>query len=276
LQREGRRFEPGWLHCPVAERREKIRAVTDWGTGQYELTAERLEPAADVAVEALGLEPGQRVIDVGCGTGNAAIVAARRGASAVGIDLSERLVDVARRRAEADGLDAEFAVGDALALPADDDSFDAAVSVFGVIFADAEAAARELLRVVKPGGRIAVTTWTTEGPTPRVMDVIRDAFGAPPSPPRWSDPEVLRSLFAPHEVRIAVHDLAFTAESAHAYLREHLDHHPMWLAVAPELEKRGKLEDVIETATAIFESANEDPEAFRTTSRYHLATVDVG
>ena len=249
--------------------------MADWGAGEYERTAERLTPAADVAVEALGPLAGKRVVDVGCGTGNAALAAARAGARAVGIDLSERLVDVARGRTAAEGLDAEFAVGDATALPVADGSFDAAVSVFGVIFAEAEAAARELLRVVRPGGRIVLTTWTTAGPNPKVMEVVREALEAPPAPPRWSDPDFLRSLFDPHPVRIEEAALPFTAPSAEAFVAEHVDHHPMWLETAPALRERGAFERVVERATAIFAEANEDPDAFRTTSRYHVVSVDV-
>ena len=248
--------------------------MTDWGLGEYERTAQRLAPAADVAIAALAPRAGERVIDVGCGTGNAAIVAARAGAIAVGIDLSERLLDVARRRAGAEDLRAEFGVGDAAGLPVSDGSFDAAVSVFGVIFADAEAAAGELLRVVRPGGRIVVTTWTTDGPTPKVMDLVRRAFGGEPQAPRWSDPAFLRTLFAPHPVSIETAELAFTAASARVYLDEQLDHHPMWLEAAPALQERGKRDEVVDAARAIFADSNEDPSAFRTTSRYHVVRVD--
>ena len=248
--------------------------MTDWGAGEYERTAERLAPAAGVAVAALALHPGERIIDVGCGTGNAAIVAARAGATAVGIDLAERLLDVARRRAEAEALHAEFGVGDAVELPVSDGSFDAAVSVFGVIFADAEAAARELLRVVRPGGRIVVTTWTTAGPMPKVMDAVREALGGPPSPPRWSDPAFLRTLFAPHAVSIEEAGLAFTASSASAYVDEQIRHHPMWLAATPALEAKGKRGAVVDEAVRIFEEANEDASAFRTTSGYHVVRVE--
>ena len=250
--------------------------VTNWDLGEYERTAERLAPAADVAAEALAASAGHRIVDVGCGTGNAALAAARMGASVVGVDVSERLLGVARDRARAEDLQAEFLAGDAAALPMQDATFDGAVSVFGVIFADAGTAAGELVRVVRPGGRIVVTTWTTEGPTPRIMAAVQDALGAPPSPPRWSDPGVVRELFAPHRVEIGEARLAFTATSAQAYLAEQFEHHPMWLAAAPALEARGRLEDVVERATAILEDANEEPGAFRTTTAYHVVRVDVG
>jgi len=247
----------------------------DWGTGEYEHTARRLEPAAEVVVARLGPRPGERVLDVGCGTGNAALAAARAGASVHGIDLAPRLVEVARARAADAGLDATFAVGDAEDLPVDDDAFDAAISVFGVIFAGAEAGARELLRVVRPGGRIVLTTWIEAGPTPKLMEAMRKALGAPKRPATWSDPDVLRSVFAPYAVELTEETIAFTAPSAEAYVDEHALHHPMWLTTAPALRAAGKEEQVLAEVRAVFADANEDPGAFRTTSRYHVATVIV-
>ena len=247
--------------------------MTDWDLGSYEHTAERLLPAAEAAVAALGLRGGERVVDVACGTGNAALLAARAGASALGVDSAPRLIEVARRAAAAEGLAARFEVADATAIPAADAELDAAVSVFGVIFADAEAAARELLRVVRPGGRIVLTTWTAGGATPKVIDAMKAALGAPPQPVRWSDPEFVRSVFDPHPVGVGVESLAFAASSAEAYVAEQRDHHPLWLAAEPALRRAGRYEEVVATATRIFAEANEEPGRFRTTSRYHVITV---
>jgi SAM-dependent methyltransferase len=247
--------------------------MADWGIGEYELTARRLEPAADVAVAALAPRAGDRVVDVACGTGNAALAAARAGASVVGVDTAPRLIEVARRRAGEEGLDASFEVADAVAIPAEDGAFDAAVSVFGVIFADLGGAVAELLRVVRPGGRIVVTTWTTDGPTAKAVGVLLEALGAPPSGPRWSEPDVVRSAFAPHRVDVEYAEIAFTAPSAEAYVAEQADRHPMWIAASPRLRELGRYDDVVERSTAIFAEANEDAAAFRTTSRYHVVTV---
>ena len=247
--------------------------MADWGVGEYEATALRLEPAADVAVRALAPGAGERVVDLACGTGNAALAAARAGASVLGVDTAARLVEVARRRAAEAGLDASFEVADAVAVPAPDAAFDGAVSVFGVIFADPDAVLGELVRIVRPGGRIVLTTWTTDGATPKAVQVMRDAFGAPPDKPRWSDPAFLRRLFSAYDVTIDIADIAFTAASPEAYVAEQARTHPMWLAAAPRLRELGRLDDVIAGTTAVFAEANEDPAAFRITSRYHVVTV---
>src|SRR4051812_15278745 len=140
-------------------------------------------PAAAVAVGALGVVGGERVLDVACGTGNAARVAHEAGAGVPGIDPSSRLVGVARERVP----QGTFLVGDAGELPFDDGAFDAAVSVFGVIFArPAERAAAEIARVVGPRGALAVTSWPAPGPGVAAGVVVRagGAGGSPPPPPR--------------------------------------------------------------------------------------------
>jgi len=249
--------------------------MTMWDEGRYELTATRLEPAAEVAVDALGPLDGRRVLDVGCGTGNAALAAARRGATVTGLDPAERLLAVARERAAREGLDVAFAAAEATALGLPDDAFDAVVSVFAVIFADPARAAAELLRVLRPGGRIVLTTWVPEGPIAQLGEVIREALGGPPQPPRWSSRAFVEELFAPHDVAFARHDLAFTAASLDEYLAEQAEHHPMALASRPALERAGRQDEVTARVRDLFADANEDPAAFRTTSRYDVVTVDV-
>lgn len=249
--------------------------MTDWSRGAYEVTARRLEPAATRVVETLGIRPGERALDVACGTGNAALELARAGASAVGVDQAERLLAIAAERAAAEGLDAEFLIGDATALPVPDASFDAAVSLFGVIFADVRAAADELLRVTRPGGRIVLTTWTTGGATAQVMEAIRETLGGPPRAPVWSDPEVVGSHFPEGTVTFEEDVLTFAAASAEAYVVEHEQSHPMWLELQPAVAAAGKADELRRRVLSIYEAANEDGAGFLLSVPYRIVTVRV-
>src|SRR5687767_13016203 len=198
-------------------------ASLDWSEGQYERTAETLEPASITAIEAAKIAPGARVLDLGCGTGNAALAAARLGADVVAIDPSARLVEVTRARAELEGLvRLRTAVGDAGNIPADDASFDAVVSVFAVIFApDAERAADEMLRVTKPGGRIVVTSWSPKGPISQAGAFLRDAMGIldptmkTPASPAWGDATFVHALFERRGAKATVEEktLSFSGSS---------------------------------------------------------------
>ena len=153
--------------------------MPDWGIGRYERFAPDLEPAAEHVVELAELHPGECVLDLGCGTGNAALLAARAGAAVTGIDPASRLLEIARERLAADGLDGSFVVGDAQALPFRDGEFDAVLSVFGVIFAvDAERALSEAIRVLKPTGRMLISVWLPGGGVDPMTEVLVKAIGA--------------------------------------------------------------------------------------------------
>ncbi|WP_241004247.1 class I SAM-dependent methyltransferase [Conexibacter sp. SYSU D00693] len=270
----------------VVIRQIRCDATVDWSPGEYERTAVALEPAAQVAVEALRLRQGEQVLDVACGTGNAALAAARAGAKVVAVDLAPRLVEVARARLDAEGFgDGRGIVlqGDATALPVGEAAFDAAVSVFGVIFArPAQSAVDELVRAVRPGGRIVVTSWVAEGPIHEYGRMVREAIesvappdSSPPTPPplAWGDPAVLRELFAACAVvEVVEHELPFRGASPEAWVEEQTRYHPVWLAARAAVPA-DRWDDLQAQALAHFRAANEDPAAFRTTSRYLLARV---
>jgi ubiquinone/menaquinone biosynthesis C-methylase UbiE len=139
---------------------------------------------------------------VACGNGNAALAAARSGVTAVGVDYVPALLESARERAVAEGLDAEFQHGDAEALPFGADEFDAVLSVFGAMFApDHRRTAAEIARVTRPGGRIALASWTPDGFIGQMFRVL-SRYVAPPagvaSPLLWGTEEHLADLFGDH------------------------------------------------------------------------------
>ncbi len=247
----------------------------DWGDGDYGRVAAVLEPAARAVVDAAGAAPGDRVLDVGCGTGNALLEAARRGADVLGIDPAEGLVAIARERVAAAGLAAEVRVGDALALPVPDGSCDAVLSVFAVIFApDAERAAAELLRATRPAGRVVLTSWVPEGPIAAAGRLLMEAMDAPPQfdPPRWGDRAWVEGLLRGRgaaEVDVTEHGLAFTAASPAAWFGEQEEHHPVWRLARRQLGETA-WERLRAQSVTVLAEGNEDPLAFRTTSRFLL------
>jgi SAM-dependent methyltransferase len=257
-------------------------SMIDWGVGHYETTAEQLLPVARKVVDWARPAPGENVVDVGCGTGNGALLAAERGAHVTGVDPAERLLEVARVEAAARGLEATFVKGDAASIPLDDGAAHLVLSVFGVIFApDAEAAAGELARVTAEDGRIVLSAWIPEGAISasvrEARQTISAALGTPPGPPPfpWHEQDALDGLFGPHgfEVSLREEKQAFGGPSLEDYIYGEFQNHPMWVAGRAVLEPRGEVEPLLERTMAIFAAANEADEGFRVTSRYVIATI---
>jgi SAM-dependent methyltransferase len=254
----------------------------DWGVGRYETTAEQLQPAAQVAVDRASVQAGERVVDVGCGTGNAALLMAAPGVEVTGIDPAPRLLDVARSRAAEAGLDISFRSGDAAAMPLGDGEADVIVSVFAVIFApDAQAAAAEISRVLASPGRVVLTAWKPEGAiyemNSAAQTAVMQGLGVPPAPPGfpWHERDALQALLGPHgfDVELEEHSLAFTAPSVAAYLDSESRSHPMAVSGLAVLEQRGGADALRVRLHEILEAGNEDPGGFRATSRFVVATA---
>ena len=253
--------------------------MVDWGIGSYEDTAAQLAPVSDVAVAALGLRGGERVLDVACGTGNAALVASKAGALVTGLDASARLLDVARERVPG----GEFVLGDAAELPFKDGRFDAAVSVFGTIFAHpAEQAAAEVARVVRPGGRVAITTWPPRGPMFAAVSLMRQALGRaatatthtpePATPPvDQGDPTALERLLAPHgHVEVTEHELTHARATPEEFWDRWERLHPMWIGARKQLEPAGEWEPL---RAAAIEALRDGGIGDGATSPYLLAVL---
>ena len=179
----------------------KARHRAMWASGDYPKMVETfLLPLGPRLVEACGIGPGDRVLDVAAGTGNAAIPAAERGAHVVASDLTPELLDAGRALAREAGVELVWEVGDAERLPYDDATFDAVTSCVGVMFAPHhQPAADELLRVCRPGGRVALVSWTPAGFIGQMFATMKPYAAPPPPgaqpPPLWGDEDHVRALF---------------------------------------------------------------------------------
>ncbi|HEX4390500.1 MAG TPA: methyltransferase domain-containing protein [Mycobacterium sp.] len=259
-----------------------ISVPLDWGVGHYEHTAADLLPAARRLVEIAEVGAGERVVDVGCGTGSAALAAAARGATVIGVDPAARLLGLAREQAAVLGLDAEFVAGTAAQLPIEDAGADVVLSSFGVIFApDPRVAATEFARVLAPGGRILFSAWLPGGAviemSQRMASAVRDVlgFGPGPGPFAWHDEAAIAELFAPHELRVTVarEMLTITATSAALYFELGSRSHPLAVSALAAIDQHGDGQALRTELLEILENGNESDTGFRTTSHYLIATV---
>jgi SAM-dependent methyltransferase len=180
-----------------------LRAAQTWGAGgtHYDRVSAGIADAIEHAVGALDPQPGERIVDIATGTGWAARSIAKRGAHVTGIDLGAEVIEAAKELSRGSGID--FQVGDAEALSFPDNHFDAAVSTFGVMFArNPEAAAAELARVVRPGGRISLANWAVGGSVHEMFKLIRSykpgEHDPAPSPFEWGKTARVIELLGEH------------------------------------------------------------------------------
>jgi len=184
----------------------KQRQQATWASGDYAAIGTTLQIVGETLAEAADVRAGQAVLDVAAGNGNASLAAARRHAVVTSTDYVQGLLDKGRARARAEELPIRFQLADAEALPFDDDSFDIVLSTFGVMFTpDHRRAASEMLRVVRPGGRIAMANWTPAGFIGRLFKVI-GAYVSPPAgvqpPSMWGTEPHIVELFGARAAQI--------------------------------------------------------------------------
>ena len=184
----------------------KQRQQATWASGDYAVIGTTLQIVGESLAEAADVRAGERVLDIAAGNGNTTLAAARRFAEVTSTDYVPTLLDKGAQRARAEGLEVRFQVADAEALPFDDGSFDAALSTFGAMFTpDHQATAREMLRVVRDGGRVGLANWTPDGFIGRLFKVI-GAHVPPPagvkSPALWGTEPHIVELFGPQAAQI--------------------------------------------------------------------------
>ena len=230
----------------------KARHRSMWSSGDYPLMVKTfLLPVGERLVEACGIGPGIRVLDVAAGTGNASLPAARRGAVVTASDLTPSLLEAGREQAEAEGLELDWVEGDAENLPFEDESFDLVMSAIGVMFAPYhQAAADELVRVCRPGGTIGLLSWTPEGMLGALFRTMKPFAPPPPPgaqpPPLWGGEEHLRGLLGDRvEVRTLERDvLEITAFARPQEYGEHFKaYYGPTIAARANAEREGRADE---------------------------------
>jgi SAM-dependent methyltransferase len=197
----------------------KQRQSAAWSAAPFEKLEGDIAVMHDDLVARLAPQAGERWLDVGCGPGAVAMRAARAGADVTGLDLAPGLIETARRRAAEEGLSIAYDVGDCEALPYEDASFDAVSSSVGVIFAvDHSTAARELARVIRPGGRLGISAWRPEGGFCALLELLAEYQPPPPegvgNPFEWgSEDHVTELLGDSFELEFAEGDAPQKGES---------------------------------------------------------------
>jgi SAM-dependent methyltransferase len=200
----------------------KQRHATVWSSGPYQGITETITDIHREVIDRLAPLAGRRFLDLACGTGAVAELAAEAGADVVGVDLAPGLIEQAKQRAEERGLEIDYRVGDVEALELEDASFDRVASTCGVMFApDHAAVARELARVTAPGGRVALACWTPDSGLAKLFDVMRPF--QPPAPAGvgnqfdWGREEYVRDLLGgDFELEFEILDSPLEMESGEA------------------------------------------------------------
>jgi len=208
----------------------KAKLKATWMDGNYDYFSRFMESSAVEFLDRLGVPAGATLLDVATGSGQLALIAARRGATVTGVDIATNLVAAARGRAAAEGLDATFDEGDAEALPYPDASFDVVTSLYGAMFAPRpEHVTAELLRVTRPGGTIAMGNWTKEGFVGTMFRTFARFIAPPgmPAPVLWGDEATVRERFGTglsdlQMTRVLYRfDYPFSPEGVADFFREH-------------------------------------------------------
>jgi SAM-dependent methyltransferase len=224
----------------------KHRQQATWASGDFAVIGTTLQIVGESLAEAADIRAGERVLDVAAGNGNATLAAARRFAEVTSTDYVPALLDRGRFRAAAEGLHVDFRIADAEDLPFGDGSFDVALSTFGAMFTpDHTRPAREMLRVVRSGGRIGLANWTPEGFIGQLFKVI-GAYIPPPaglkSPALWGTEPHILELFGAHaaDIRTVRRNFNFRYRSAAHWIQIFRDFYGPTLKAFAALDPAGQ------------------------------------
>jgi ubiquinone/menaquinone biosynthesis C-methylase UbiE len=263
-----------------------------WEKGDFTRIAAAMRDSGEALVASLGLRPGMKVLDLGCGDGTTALPEARAGADVLGVDIASNLVAAGNARARAAGLDnLRFQEGDASNLEGiADGSFDLVVSIFGAMFAPRPIdVAREMTRVTRPGGRIVMGNWIPGDPT-LVAQILKisSAYSPPPpegfvSPMTWGVPDNVIERFGaagvPKEkISCAPDTYTFRFDGAPtAYLDLFRQYYGPTMNAYEAAAKNGRENDLHRELSALFEAHNKSPDKSKTVvdATYLRVTVTV-
>ena len=245
------------------ELKSRHRAI--WSSGDYPFMVKTfLVPIGERLVDAAGIEPGACVLDVASGTGNAALPAARKGADVTASDLTPALLEAGRSQAKAEGLELEWVEADAENLPFGNESFDVVMSAIGVMFAPHhQEAADELVRVTRPGGKIALLSWTPEGMLGALFRLMKPFAPPPPPgaqpPPLWGSEDHLRGLLGDRVTLDTVERgvLEITAfPQARAYGEHFKSYYGPTIAARANAEREGRAQEFDDALDAFCDEWN--------------------
>jgi len=256
--------------------KDKLKAT--WMAGNYDYFSRFMESSAVEFLDRLPLRGTDQFLDVACGSGQLALLAARKGARVTGVDIATNWIEAARGRAASEGLAAQFDQGDAEELPYADERFDIVATIFGAMFAPRpERVAHELVRVCRSGGTIAMANWTKEGFIGRMFQIISKFIAPPgmPSPLLWGDESAVRQRFGDAVSHLQLtrveyrFDYPFSAEAVVDFFREHYGPANRAFAALSETDQLALRNALID----LWSGANESRDARRTLVRAEYLEV---
>src|SRR3954452_18380431 len=248
-----------------------------WSAGDFPSAARQIAVVGETTVDRAGIQPDDVVLDVACGAGNATIPAAKAAARTVGLDITPELTEAGKKAAAEAGVEIEWIHGDAQDMQLDGETFDVVLSVFGCMFApDHAKAATELVRVLKPGGRMVVAAWRPEGNVGRMFGTIASHLPAPPEgfqpPPLWGVDQHVREIFEGTglDLELEPTTVDFEADSAQAYFDEVQRDLPPIVMAKSVLEPQGKWDALRADLQELYQDSNESDSGFRAPQEYLL------